>query len=295
MGFFRICCISALLANVPAAFAGEFTIDPAAAARTEVPFPAAPSAVEADFPALKNVSLDEKADLTVGKPDKWVKPQGECGISFLKGDCSAENFRKWNDLAKNALEAKGQELWDDNSVKMLRRLLGYFEANRESIKNTRYLSMADFRIFTDKARMFVFSMNENKVEVYHVAQGVASQDDNRYFTQFGNSTASDRTPRGFHWVGPREHTTEVGYSPRMNGLQPGLNDQSFDRGIFLHPAVYNGQQYVFEDGEAGYPHGYAGHSQGCYALSTKVSETIIERLKEGGIIYGDTSDELFAE
>lgn len=275
--------------------AQDFSIDMGRVGQTIVPEPSAPVRIDGATASGKNFLTINKGDLGIGKPSNWGKPSGECGRNFTKGECAAENFRKWNDLAKKALEAKGQELWDLNSEKMLRRLLGYFEANRESIKNTRYLSMADFRVFTDKARFFVLSMNENKVEVYHVAQGVHSQDGNRYFTLFGNSTSADRTPRGFHWVGPREHTTLVGYSPRMNGLQPGLNEQSFNRGIFLHPAVYNGSQYVFEDGEGGHPHGYAGHSQGCYALSKKVSETVIEQLKEGGIIYGDTSDELFPE
>ena len=62
---------------------------------------------------------------------------------------------------------------------------------------------------------------------------------------------------------------------RMDGLEPGFNDNARDRAIVMHPAGYANR----EEGQK------MGRSWGCPALDPDVSGDIIETIKDGTLIF----------
>jgi hypothetical protein len=78
-----------------------------------------------------------------------------------------------------------------------------------------------------------------------------------------------------------------GYSLRLHGLEPGVNDNAYDRAIVMHGAEYVSRELAKRLGRL-------GRSLGCPALPVAVARTIIDRIKGGTVVYaygprGETS------
>jgi len=80
------------------------------------------------------------------------------------------------------------------------------------------------------------------------------------------------------------YTGRHGKSLRMNGLEPGFNDNARDRAIVFHQARYADDAYIGR-------HGKAGRSHGCPALDPDVSGQIIDTIKNGKMVFAYYPDE----
>jgi hypothetical protein len=69
-----------------------------------------------------------------------------------------------------------------------------------------------------------------------------------------------------------------GASLRLEGLEPGINDNAMDRALVIHGAAYVNSRVV----EA---FGRLGRSWGCPALDRRVTGAIINRIKGGSAVF----------
>jgi len=69
-----------------------------------------------------------------------------------------------------------------------------------------------------------------------------------------------------------------GYSLRLEGLDPGLNDNAKIRGIVMHGAYYASPAFLKQ-------HGFVGSSWGCPAIDKAVNTQVINLLKEGSLVF----------
>jgi hypothetical protein len=69
-----------------------------------------------------------------------------------------------------------------------------------------------------------------------------------------------------------------GASLRLEGLEPGINDNAMDRALVIHGASYVSSRVVSAFGRL-------GRSWGCPALDRRVSRTIIDRIKGGSAVF----------
>ena len=69
-----------------------------------------------------------------------------------------------------------------------------------------------------------------------------------------------------------------GYSLKLEGLERGINDNAFERGIVIHGADYVCDDFVNSQG-------YIGRSQGCPAVPVEVSRPIINTIKNGTCLF----------
>lgn len=74
-----------------------------------------------------------------------------------------------------------------------------------------------------------------------------------------------------------------GYSLRLDGLEPGYNDQARTRAVVMH-----GADYVSAERAAS---GTMGRSWGCPAVSRAVERQLIDDIKEGSLIWGYYPDQ----
>jgi hypothetical protein len=80
------------------------------------------------------------------------------------------------------------------------------------------------------------------------------------------------------FVTDRSYQGQNGYSLRLRGLDPGVNDHAFARAIVIHGAPYVSAATAAELGRL-------GRSWGCPAVRMDVARTLIDQIKGGTVVY----------
>jgi hypothetical protein len=133
-------------------------------------------------------------------------------------------------------------------------------------------------------RFYVIDLVNKKLLYYTlVAHGRNSGE--LYCTRFSNKSRSLQSSPGF-FLTAETYTGREGYSLRLDGMEPGINDNARARAIVLHGADYVAQHYVDD-------FGYIGHSFGCLAVPVEVHKKIIDLIKGGTCIYIYTNNKSY--
>jgi hypothetical protein len=138
------------------------------------------------------------------------------------------------------------------------------------------LTVIDYSLPSTQQRLWVLDVPRHRV-LHHelVAHGEGSGDD--YAVAFSNIPGSRQSSLGLfrtEWT----YNGGSGYSLRLNGLEPGVNDLALERNIVVH-----GADYVEPDMIAQY--GRLGRSWGCPALPREAARSVIEDIKGGSAVF----------
>ena len=138
------------------------------------------------------------------------------------------------------------------------------------------LAVIDYSLPSTARRLWVFDMRDGKL-LHHelVAHGRGSGDN--YATSFSNQADSHQTSLGLF----RTAETYVGgngYSLRLDGLEPGVNDNARARAIVMHGAWYVDPAMAAKQGRI-------GRSYGCPALREQVARVVIDELKDRNLLF----------
>jgi hypothetical protein len=148
---------------------------------------------------------------------------------------------------------------------------------------TRLLTIIDYSLPSTQPRLWVLDVNRARV-LYRelVAHGKGSGDN--FATEFSNDEGSLMSSLGL-FVTDEAYVGKNGYSLRLRGLEPGVNDHAYDRAIVMHGASYVSQTVA----EAA---GRLGRSWGCPAVRLKIAHRLIDTIKDGTVmyVYGGASD-----
>jgi hypothetical protein len=94
---------------------------------------------------------------------------------------------------------------------------------------------------------------------------------------FSNVEGTHKSSLGL-FVTTDTYSGRNGYSLRMDGLEPGINDRAMARAIVMHGASY-------VDPERNAAMGRLGRSWGCPAVRTAVARPLIDTLKGGQFLF----------
>jgi hypothetical protein len=162
-----------------------------------------------------------------------------------------------------------------------------FDSMRSSgiLHNERILSIVDFSLPSFKKRLFIIDVVTGKL-LYNTYVAHGRNSGNQFATKFSNQANSFQSSLGFYITGTT-YTGHCGYSLRLQGMEVGINDNAFDRGIVMHAAsyVYGGNSDKM---------GHAGRSEGCPAIPLNIHRAIIGLIKNGSclFIYGSEKNYL---
>ena len=146
----------------------------------------------------------------------------------------------------------------------------------KKITRTDYLTICDFSQSSKQKRLYIIDVTNNKLVINtYVAHGKNSGSE--YATQFSNKPESLQSSLGFY-ITSNTYIGEHGLSLRINGVDPGYNDNALDRSIVIHGAAY-------VDGARARAGMYMGRSWGCPAVPEKESATIITTIKNGSCLF----------
>lgn len=144
------------------------------------------------------------------------------------------------------------------------------------------LTVIDYSLPSTEPRLWVIDMATGRL-LHHelVAHGRNSGED--IPTSFSNIQDSKQSSLGL-FRAEETYSGKHGYSLRMAGLEPGINDNARDRAIVMHGADYVSDDFIAE-------HGRLGRSWGCPALPREVSGDVIDAIRNGGAVFAYYPDE----
>lgn len=176
----------------------------------------------------------------------------------------------------------------------VKKALDYLEKNPALFKNKNFVMLVDFSRKIGEDRMYLLNLKTSDVERMRVSHGHGSDPQlTGLATLFSNREGSNMSSLGFYRT-LTAYTGQYGYSLRVQGLSD-TNDQALRRAIVVHGYdigpdydrdlcrrnyVAKGepqkQKYCLEDGRL---------TQGCFGISRLVVRSVVDRIKDGALIY----------
>lgn len=150
------------------------------------------------------------------------------------------------------------------------------------VNNKNILTIVDFSKPSDEKRVWVIDLRSSRTLMnLYTTQGKNSG--GYYATRFSNKPRSDESSLGvFETLST--YDGKHGLSERLQGLEPGINNNALRRAIVVHPAAYATPGFVAE-------YHAAGRSWGCFGISPNQSQRFIELTKDGSVIFAYASQE----
>lgn len=138
------------------------------------------------------------------------------------------------------------------------------------------LVVIDYALPSTERRLWVVEPGSGRVLQHElVAHGRGSGD--VFAGRFSNEPQSYQSSLGL-FVGRDAYHGEHGLSLRLDGLEPGINDQARHRAIVMHGAWYATQRHAARWGRL-------GRSLGCPALDPAAAPGVIEHLRDGAALF----------
>ncbi|MCG7199805.1 murein L,D-transpeptidase catalytic domain family protein [Marinobacter pelagius] len=138
------------------------------------------------------------------------------------------------------------------------------------------LAVIDFSLPSSQERMWIFDVRTGDLLLRDlVAHGRKSG--NFRSTAFSNVEGSNMSSIGL-FRGSESYYGKHGYSLRLDGLEPGVNDLARQRAIVIHGADYVSDSWVDQ-------YGRIGRSLGCPAVDNQVIEEVVDSLKGGQLVF----------
>lgn len=154
-------------------------------------------------------------------------------------------------------------------------LAAHQRAEREGRTRSDLLTVIDFTQPSDERRLWVVNLATGQVLAHeHVAHGVRSG--GKYPEHFSNRLGSNQSSVGTFITG-RRYMGIRGLSLRLEGIEPGINDQAMRRGIVLH-----GSRGVSQERAR---HGAIGRTEGCPAVSVAAARRLVPLLEDGTVVF----------
>lgn len=156
-------------------------------------------------------------------------------------------------------------------------LNGYFGLNdKDLLKNDTLLTIIDFSKPSNEKRLFILDLkNHAIIRNILVAHGMRSGV--QIAESFSNNRHSNKSSLGLY-ITNETYIGKHGYSLRLDGMSPGLNDNARKRAIVIHGADYVSESFIRENGRI-------GRSFGCPAIANDESEEIINLIKGGSCLF----------
>ena len=149
------------------------------------------------------------------------------------------------------------------------------DAGDISSRRDHLLTVIDYSLASTERRLWVLDLDAQEVLFHELVAHGQKTGANRA-RHFSNEEGSHKSSVGVFRTG-RTYRGKHGYSLRLDGLEPGFNDNARERAIVIHAADYVTEEFI----EA---HGRLGRSWGCPALDPAVADEVIETIRNGTLL-----------
>ncbi len=156
-------------------------------------------------------------------------------------------------------------------------LKAYINARKYGLDKKQLLTIIDYSKPSTEKRLWVIDLHNGKTLFYTwVSHGRNSG--GIYSTSFSNVQGSLKSSLGVFVTTSEPYVGSVGYALRLKGLEPGVNDNAYDRAVVVHGAAYVNSDTIRK-------YGQIGRSWGCPAVGSDLARPIINTIKENTIVF----------
>ncbi len=150
-------------------------------------------------------------------------------------------------------------------------------ARRSSlVGEPKVMGVIDYSLPSTRPRLWVFDLQSNRL-LYEELVAHGRNTGENMATRFSNVEGSNMSSLGAFQT-QESYVGSNGYSLRLRGLEPGVNDQARNRAIVIHGAPYVSTQLIASQGRI-------GRSLGCPALRPAVARTVIDTIRDGAFLF----------
>ena len=142
--------------------------------------------------------------------------------------------------------------------------------------NDSIISIIDFSQPSNKKRLFIIDLKNYQV-LFNTLVAHGRNTGREWATSFSNQNSSYKSSPGFY-ITKETYEGKNGFSLKLEGVENGINDNAYERGIVIHGASYVSNDFVDAQG-------WIGRSQGCPAVPEQVSIPIINTIKNGTCLF----------
>ena len=154
-------------------------------------------------------------------------------------------------------------------------LTAYLKARQKGLDSKGVLTIIDYSKPSSERRLWVVDLNKEKVLFNTwVAHGKNSGQLNA--TSFSDQNGSLKSSLGV-FLTASTYVGGDGYSLRLQGLEPGINDNAYRRDVVIHGAWYVSQSVAEK-------YGQLGRSWGCPAVDEHLAKPIIDTIKNRTLV-----------
>lgn len=197
-------------------------------------------------------------------------------LSFIFGERNPESpgTAAWLNTEVQLIESQASNL--DSDVLRL-ALKAYLKAREEGLDHKQLLTIIDYSKPSTERRLWVIDVRRDKI-LYNTWVTHGKNSGENYATSFSNRPGSLQSSYGVFTTTAEPYVGEHGYSLRLVGLEPGVNDNAYKRAIVFHGAWYADQDVARR-------YGQLGRSWGCPAISDRLAKPVIDTIKERTIVF----------
>lgn len=164
-------------------------------------------------------------------------------------------------------------------------MVGYYDfKSAGSLGNQQLLTIIDFTQPSTQKRFYTVDLTNYKV-VFNTYVSHGKNTGENYAKSFSNRVHSNQSSLGFYITG-ETYVGSKGYSLRLDGMDPGYNDNIRNRAVVMHDAEYVSEKWIQQ-------YGRLGRSQGCPALPKEISRKVIDTIKEKTLVFAYADDKQY--
>lgn len=201
-------------------------------------------------------------------------------IDFKKAFSARELLEKYISNIYESAHLQGSGLDLDVFNKAVTGFMN-LKATNKLPQTSSILTVVDLTKSSHAKRMWIIDMLNNELLINTwVSHGHGSGDD--MATSFSNKIDSHQSSLGFY-ITDDVYNGKNGRSLRLDGMDAGFNSNARERAIVVHGADYVGENAIDQIGRL-------GRSYGCPAVSTAVSDQVIDLIKNKTVMFVNGND-----
>ena len=162
-------------------------------------------------------------------------------------------------------------------------MVGYYNMKKNDLlQDDSVITIIDYRKASKNKRFFVINLFEKKV-LYSTLVAHGKGSGAQFAELFSNKPGSLQSSIGF-FITEDSYYGKHGYSLKLEGVEPGVNDKAMQRAIVIHGASYVSESFIKR-------YGRLGRSWGCPALPEDITREVIDKIKGGSCLFVYSEDQ----